>query len=56
MQDYIISEKDLKYLQDKVSNMETIISHCEACAKVMPDVNRMKDILERIQYQNQKQY
>ena len=51
-----ISEKDLKSSQDKVSNMETIISHCDVCAKLMPDVNRMKVILDRIQYQNQKQY
>ena len=54
MQEYIISEKDLKSLQDKVSNMETTISHCEVCAKVMPDVNKMKVILNSIQYQNQK--
>ena len=51
---YVISGQDLKYLQDKVSNMETIVSHCEVCSKVMPDVNRMKVLLNRIQ--SQKEY
>lgn len=51
---YVISGQDLKYLQDKVSNMETIVSHCEVCSKVMPDINRMKVLLNRIQ--SQKEY
>lgn len=50
---YVISGQDLKYLQDKVSDMETIVSHCEVCSKVMPDVNRMKVVLDRIQRQKE---
>ena len=50
---YIISGQDLKYLQDKVSNVETIISHCEGCSKLMPDINRMKIVLDRIQSQKE---
>ena len=50
---YIISGQDLKYLQDKVSNVETIISHCEVCSKLMPDINRMKIVLDRIQSQKE---
>lgn len=50
---YIISGQDLKYLQDKVSNMETIVSHCEVCSKVMPDINRMKVVLDRVQHQKE---
>lgn len=50
---YIISGQDLKYLQDKVSNVETIVSHCEVCSKLMPDINRMKIVLDRIQSQKE---
>ena len=50
---YIISGQDLKYLQDKVSNVETIVSHCEGCSKLMPDINRMKTVLDRIQSQKE---
>ena len=50
---YIISGQDLKYLQDKVSNVETIVSHCEGCSKLMPDINRMKMVLDRIQSQKE---
>lgn len=50
---YVISGQDLKYLQDKVSDMETIVSHCEVCSKVMSDVNRMKVVLDRIQRQKE---
>ena len=41
---YIVSETDVNYLSDKVSNIETIVSRCEACSKVIPDVNRIKSI------------
>ena len=50
---YVISGQDLKCLQDKVSNMETIVSHCEVCSKLMPDINRMKMVLDRIQSQKE---
>ncbi|MBR2510841.1 MAG: hypothetical protein IKB59_01590 [Alphaproteobacteria bacterium] len=50
---YVISGKDIQYLQDKVSNMETIVSHCEVCSKVMPDINRMKMVLDKIQSQKE---
>ena len=50
---YIISGQDIKYLQDKVSNMEAIVSHCEVCSKVMSDINRMKVVLDRIQRQQE---
>ncbi len=50
---YAISGQDLKCLQDKVSNMETIVSHCEVCSKLMPDINRMKIVLDRIQSQKE---
>ena len=50
---YIISEQDIKHLQDNVSNMEKIVSHCEVCSKLMPDINRMKMVLDRIQSQKE---
>lgn len=50
---YSISGQDIKYLQDKVSNMETIVSHCEVCSKVMSDIKRMKVVLDRIQRQKE---
>ena len=50
---YVISGQDLKCLQDKVSNMETIVSHCEVCSKLKPDINRMKTLLDIIQCQKE---
>ena len=50
---YIISGQDIQYLQDKISNIETIVSHCDGCSKLMPDINRMKMVLDRIQSQKE---
>ena len=50
---YIISGQDIQYLQDKVSNIETIVSHCEVCSKLKPDINRMKTLLDKIQCQKE---
>lgn len=50
---YIISGQDIEYLQDKISNIETIVSHCNGCSKLKPDINRMKMVLNRIQSQKE---
>ncbi|MBO5704481.1 MAG: hypothetical protein J6R99_00510 [Alphaproteobacteria bacterium] len=54
MANYIISEQDMQNLQDKISNIEVIVSRCNGCSKLLPDVNRIKVLLEKMQNQKMR--
>ena len=54
MKNYIVSEQDIEKIQDKISNIEIIVRQCNSCSKLLPDINRIKAMLNDMQRQKMR--